>query len=133
MQFVAQLDLEDTMHLTGFEALDFCRKHGLPERARIKTHATDASQIEENVSEEFARLYFENPTDGGPETVTDFECIDVAHVLPGDLQLMSPFRTGDSGVSCTIQLNPEMPPERFRELYAAAYTRRKKEQERTHS
>jgi hypothetical protein len=95
--------------LHGIEAVDTCRRLGLPPFARIVDagqHAFGTREVRCTVGEKFARLWFQ------PSQVEAVVAVPLRHLVPGEVRFA---KVGDRAL-CLENLSPE----RIQSLYIAS-------------
>jgi hypothetical protein len=116
IRYAIELDVESNFNLKGFEAIDFCRKFGLPETTKVETSIREYP-ARFDVDEAFSRQFFDLPETDGLTTFLSGELVAVSDLRPGDLVKGD----GDS----TLKINPEMPADRAKELFVLVVNRRR--------
>jgi len=107
--FTIKIQLADFNALSGLEAVDFCRKYGLPVNVSVEQLWTTDRRNKEQVAkvdEAFARLYFNR------NSVLMVEEVPVTMLVPGDLVL--------AAEKSSAVMFDDLSPERIKELWLAA-------------
>jgi hypothetical protein len=80
VSFFARIRLVSGRHLSGFEAIDYCRKFGIEEKSYV--FGSGRTYVETPVTEAFARAWFGGDLAGDAEVSAD-------KLLPGELAINS--------------------------------------------
>jgi hypothetical protein len=113
VRFIAAVDVFGECRTQGFAALDLCRKLEIAESTIVATRIEDAP-VRFEVSEEFARTYFDQPEATDQNTIEDYETFRLEDAQTGDLVWSNGY----------LIPNPEMSRERATELYLLVFNRR---------